>query len=129
MKFQGGLSAPSIIERRTRIIYPVIPNTGHFSNGFEMEGSAGGILVTPATLPSGTVIAFMVSQGENSPYYPLYSRYGDLIYLNVDINSSRAYSLPDDLFAAVWVQLWSCDSAGSNINQIADKGFTVMLKG
>lgn len=99
------------------------------SNAIEVSDFAGGLLITPSSLDNNTAIGFKVSDREDGVFYSLFGSDGVLITIPVSIANARAYPLPDELFGAHWIKIWTCTTGGLDVNQASVRGFGLMMKG
>jgi hypothetical protein len=91
------------------------------------DTTGGGTFITPTALEATTKIAFKVSDTDAGPFVPLYDATGALLEVTVDLASSRAYPLPDQLFGVPVFQIFT-EASGTGVSQSADRAFKVLLQ-
>ena len=101
-----------------------IPNGSAVSDVLEVREFAGGVVSMPAAWTAAN-IGFKHCAAPNGTFQPLRDATGALV--EIVASAAGEFVLPDALFACQFVQLWS-ESAGSNVNQGADRPITVSLK-
>jgi hypothetical protein len=113
------------ISRNTSHVTLTIASGAALSEAVDMREYAGGVLRLPAAWTAAS-LAFQHSDTANGTFQPLYKSDNSLVEMTVA--ASRDYALPDQLFGCAFVKLWS-ETAGSNVNQGADRAFALHLKG
>jgi len=93
----------------------------------DFQTFAAGILTMPAAWTAAS-IGFKVCSTPGGTFLPLYDSLGNLFQITAPA-ASKAYQLPDELFGAHFVQLWSQNGAGVDAAQAAERSIGVMLKG
>jgi len=116
------------IERRYQRVTVTIPiNTAQPTTPFDMRMFAGGFIEMPAAWTAAD-ICFKVSTQETDTPQPLYDENGTLLRIDGPTANNR-YVIPDKVFAAHYVWLWSEDGAAGDENQLAERELVVALKG
>ena len=100
------------------------------SNVIPMGDFSGGLVVTPAAWDAAA-IAFKVCDTPGGTFVPLRSQTGAIVEItNIVTSAACAYPLPDELFGALFFQIWSeSTGAGTDTNQTASRSLIVTLKG
>lgn len=115
-----------LISRRYTVISVTISAGEALSDAVDMRHFAGGLVITPSAWTSAD-IGFKVSDTENGTYVPLYDDTGAAVYISgVDVD--RACVMPENLYGAHFVKLWSSSAGASDVNQGDDRTLTLMLK-
>jgi hypothetical protein len=115
------------MEREARNLTTVIASGAAVSAVIDSTWAAGQGLVTPAALDATTKIAFKVCTSQTGAFLPLYDDSNTLVEVTVTLNAARAYALPEKLFAWPYFKLWA-QASGSDVNQSADRSFTISQK-
>jgi hypothetical protein len=118
-----------MISRKSSRGSATIASGAAVSEVLDLREMAGGTIITPATLNATTVIGFKVCDTESGTFVPLYDQDNSLVYLTVQVDASRAYPLPDELFGAQFFKLWACTTGAADVDQTGSKAFALMLKG
>src|SRR3990167_4981683 len=110
-----------------------IADNAAISGAFRMHEYAGGIV----TVPTGWVaanIGFRVCDTETGTYTILREDDADqpVQIVSVSTSASRSYKIPNDVFPAHWVKLWSKSATAATETDVNQTGgpltFTLMLK-
>ncbi len=115
------------MEREARSITAVIASGEAESGIIDLTWAAGMGIVTPAALDATTVIGFKVCDSKDGTFQPLYDDTGTLVTVTVDVAAAAAYAAPDGVFAWCYAKLWA-QAAGADVDQSADRTFTIALK-
>lgn len=118
----------SQLRRAVEKIIATIASGAAKSSAVVMDEMAGGLFVTPASLAATTVIAFEISTDGGTTWVPLYDADNALVTVTVALDASRAYPLPDELFAAPMFRFWT-QASGTGVNQTEAETLQVFLKG
>lgn len=113
--------------RTTQIQTQTVLSGAAISGPVNYGGFAQGVLQTPATLSATTKIAFKASYDKGSNFSDLRNASNTLIELTVDLAAAHSYPLPSELAGADFFQIWT-EASGSNVNQGADRVFSLSLK-
>lgn len=93
---------------------------------------AGGIVITPAAWTAAN-IGFKVSATSGGTFAILRDYLGAPVQISgIKTDGIRAYQIPDEVFAAGYVKLWSKSTTAAtetDTNQAAARSLTVVLKG
>lgn len=100
-------------------ISALIDNSQHITGGF----------ITPAALEANTVIGFKVATKRNGTFVALRNASNALVQVPVTLNASYAYPLPEEVKAFPFFKIWTCTTAGVDVNQTAARTFELALKG
>lgn len=112
------------IERRFQTRTATIAASLALSSAIYTGPFSGGTISLPAGWTSAD-LGFQVCDTPNGTYTPLYNAAGNLV--TITASADHAYPLPDELFGAHYVKLWS-QSAGVDAAQAAERVITVHLK-
>lgn len=113
--------------RNARSVSASIAQGAAVSGVIDNTWAAGGGLITPGALTATSVIAFKVCNTQGGTFAPLYDQSNALVEVTVQVDASRAYPLPDELFAWPYFKLWT-EASAADVNQGAERVFTVVLK-
>ena len=103
-----------------------IANGAFLSAEIDMRRYSGGDVYIPAAWTNAD-IGFHVAHTTAGTFVPLYDDNGNLVQATVGAVTSRAYSLPPEVFACRYIKLWS-QLAGVNANQGGDRVMAYELK-
>lgn len=117
----------SAIRRSSTSNSVTIASSGNLSSALEMSGASGGIIQMPAAWTAAS-IGFKVCNTVDGTYLPLYDQDGVLVQIDSPA-VDKAYTMPTELFGALYVKLWSQNGSGTNTNQGAARTLTVTIKG
>ena len=117
--------------REDAMLLAVIDNSAAVSGVLDVGDWSGGIVITPAAWTAAN-IGIKVSQASDGTFVTL----RDIIAAPVQISgiatsASNAYVLPDEIFAAGYIKLWSKHATAATetgVNQGADRSIWVLLK-
>lgn len=115
-----------MLHRSKAVITLTIASGASVSDTFDFSTYAGGHIIMPATWTAAS-IGFKVCDTATGTFLPLYDKDAALVQISSPA-VDKAYSLPADLFGAVFVQLFSQDGAGSATNQGGDRSVKIVLK-
>lgn len=125
----SGSLRPTAIARTSLAVATIIVSGAALSGVISSQLFPGGSIMVPATWTAAN-IGFKVCDTQAGTFVPLRDQYGGLVQITgVIANAAGSYSLPDALFGSLFIELWSCDAAGNDVNQGADRIITVVLKG
>ena len=117
---------PTIINRTTKTQSLTIANGAAVSDAFDMRDYAGGNLYMPAAWTAAS-IGFQIAIDDGGTFYPLYDDTAAIVEIAGPCVDT-AYTLPNELFSALFVKLWSQDGAGNGTNQGAARTIIIELK-
>ena len=113
------------MERGHTSVTLTIAPSGNESTPLATHQYAGGIVHMPAAWTSAS-LGFKVASEVTGTFLPLYDEYGSLVQITP--SASRAYNLPEAIFAARYIKLWSQNGSGTNTAQEAARSLIVDLK-
>lgn len=99
------------------------------SAAFNMAKYAAGLVILPAAWTAAD-LGFKICGSSDGTFAPVKDRsnaYGTEVSIDGPV-AATAYPLPDWIFAAEWVKLWSHDGSGGDTNQDAARTLTLFLK-
>ena len=112
--------------RLTKAEVATIASGAAVSGAIDVSRYSGMNIQMPSTWTAAS-IGFQVCDTEGGTFLPLYDATGTLVQI-ASPAASKAYSAPAELFAAIYVKLWSQDGAGSDTNQAAARTLTLTFK-
>lgn len=125
----SGSLIPNAISRTSLAVATTIVSGTALSGVISSQLFPGGAVIVPSTWTAAN-IGFKVCDTPAGTFVPFRDQYGGLVQITgVIANAANAYPLPDALFGSLFIKLWSCDAAGADVNQGADRVITVILKG
>lgn len=122
-----------MIQQPPTVLTVTIADNAAVSGAFQITPFIGGIV----TVPTGWVaanIGFQVSTEEAGTYTILREDDTDqpVQIISVSTSASRSYKIPNDIFPAQWVKLWSKSATAATETDVNQTGgplnFTLMLK-
>ena len=120
------------ITRESTIKILTIANNEALTAEFDMTPFAGGLVIVPGTWTAAN-IGFKVSPTSGGTFVTLVDYLGSPVQVSgVATGTSKAYQMPDELFAAGFVKLWSKSTTiatETDTNQGGARTLTVVLKG
>lgn len=103
-----------------------VASGGAISDVYEnMHGIAWGFY-TPATLEATTCVGFKVCDTPTGTFLPLYDEYAALVTIAVTVNAAKAYNMPMSVKNWPYIKIWTQNGSGTDVNQTADRAFTVV---
>lgn len=114
-------------QREAKRITLTIANGAAVSDPVNFSQYAGGIVAMPAAWTAANV-GFQIADDEDGPYYPLLNAGNDAPIEIGSPTAGSAYSLPKEIYGAIWFKLWSQDGSGNNTNQGAERALSLLLK-
>lgn len=112
--------------RITSIRNMTIANGAAVSGVIDMRFFSGMTVHMPAAWTAAS-IGFQVCDTADGTFLPLYDKSAAIVEIDgpaVDI----AYAAPAEIFASLYVKLWSQDGAAADTNQGAERALIVTLK-
>jgi len=114
------------------LVTTYIAASGSESAGpIDMRGFAGGMVKIPAAWTAAD-LAFKVCESEGGTYAPLKDDDNDALIkiTNIETDTSYWYPIPDQVFSAPWIKLFSVNtSTGAAEAQASARDIYVALKG
>jgi hypothetical protein len=109
-----------------------LADDGTLTAAFQMDWFIGGIVIIPNGWTAANM-GFKVSDSEAGTYVILRDEDGAPVQIGTILTSAaRAYKIPNEVFPARWVKLWSKSATAATEDDVAQAGgpltFTVMLK-
>jgi hypothetical protein len=111
----------------------VIADDAAISNAFSMAEWISGIITVPSGWTAANV-GFQVCDTESGTYTILREDDADqpIQIVSVSTSAARSYKIPNDVFPANWVKLWSKSTTAATETDVNQTGgplsITVMLK-
>lgn len=118
------------IDRNSQSRSVVIASGAALSEVFNFSAFANGIIVVPTAWTAAN-IGFKVCDTDSGTFVPLKDDEGAIIEItNVITNASYGYAIPDKVFGAKFVKLWSKNTASeADVNQSSARSLGVVVKG
>lgn len=115
--------------RATKQLSVTIASGAAVSGAIDMTGYAAGIVILPAAWTEADLGLKVCGSAEGTfaPLLDLSNGYGTDVSIDGAV-AGKAYPLPLMAFAAPYIQLWSHDGAGADVNQDAARTLIVLLK-
>ena len=105
-----------------------VAQSAHFSDAIDLREVWLARLFTPAALTATTVIGFYASD-DDVTYAPLKDQYNALVQITVTLDAAGAYVLPSEVLGCNFIKIWTCTTAGVDVDQAAARTFKLSLKG
>lgn len=120
------------IARHSAQLTVTIANGAALSEAFDFSEFSGGHVITPDVWTAAN-IGFQVSATQSGTYTILRDKAGAPVQVStVKTDGGRAYSMPDEVFGALWVKLWSKNTTAAtetDTNQGGARTLGLTLKG
>jgi len=115
--------------RRRTSVTATIASGAALSDAIDVRAYGAGIVIMPAAWTTAD-LGLQVCPTATGTFAPLRdTSNGYSTDVSVDAaEAGPAYPLPDYIFAAGYIKLWSHNGSGVDVNQAAERTFTVMLK-
>jgi hypothetical protein len=119
------------MEQRANSINLTIANNAALSEAFFMGDCLNGIVIVPSTWTDAN-IGFYICDTSGGTFVPACDKTGVPIQISgVTTNASKGYQIPFEMFAGMWVKLWSKNTTAATAtdnNQGGARAMTVILK-
>jgi len=102
-----------------------VPSGEALSDTIDFRDMAGAILHMPAAWTTADVAFYVSPSGAAGTFQPLYD--GSSLVEIASPAAGKSYVMPAELFAALYVQIWS-QTSGVSENQTADRQIQLSLK-
>ena len=115
--------------RRRTSVTATIASGAALSDAIDVRAYGAGIVIMPAAWTAAD-LGIQVCATATGTFVPLLDTsngYGTDVSVDA-VAAGKAYPLPDYIFAASYIKLWSHNGSGVAVNQDAARTFTVMLK-
>ena len=115
--------------RRRTSVTATIASGAALSDAIDVGAYGAGIVIMPAEWTAAD-LGLQVCPTATGTFVPLLDTsngYGTDVSVDA-VAGAKAYPLPDYIFAAGYIKLWSHNGSGVAVNQDAERTFTVMLK-
>lgn len=122
-----------MIQQPPTVLTVTIADNAAISGAFRMREWLGGIITVPSGWTAAN-IGFQVCETESGTYTILREDDADqpVQILSVNTSAARSYKIPNDVFPALWVKLWSKSATATTETDVNQTGgplnFTIMLK-
>jgi hypothetical protein len=122
-----------MIQQPPTVLTVTMADGAAITNAFQMHNWIGGIVVIPAAWIAANM-GFQVSDREDGTYTILREDDTDqpVQIQYVSTSTAKSYKIPNEIFPALWVKLWSKSATNATETGVDQTGgplnFTLMLK-
>ena len=114
------------MQHAVSIVTATIANGAALSDAIDIRGVIRGEVLIPSAWTAADM-GFQRSSTVGGTFVPAANALGNLIEITLTTPTDRSFSIPDDVFSASFIKLWS-QTAGAGVNQGAARSVVVNLK-
>ena len=129
----GGVLYQRVFMGRSYVTESLIISAGTaLTEELDLRRYAGGIVIIPAAWTAAN-LGIYISPTSAGTFVILRDYLGSPVQINgIEVAGSRAYQIPEDAYACGYIKFWSksaVPATEADVNQVAERSLTVILKG